>query len=294
MVAGPVLQSADDYANCLGAGGTWNCASCRRKDGSGGALPCDTIRKADYELTNTTEWDSWTAKTVGEKIVLPMHDLHRHKNISDYADCPDSLVTGQYWMLHSAGYDGIRGSGRCMSFTGERALRSSVESTSSFPFGAQEWGKKANQSLVSASLQKRGSRSGLPNKAIYAVLTKAGVGHPNDADEYHGYIALKRTVLYKHGNTTKADVSKTGYCIRCPTKVFASIESYKATDSEKKAFVNGCVSEAFDCTTGFLRAEYWCSTEEEHPTVRECPGRGQALCARLSGQVAFEYTLSVF
>ena len=24
MVAGPVLQSADDYANCLGAGGTWN------------------------------------------------------------------------------------------------------------------------------------------------------------------------------------------------------------------------------------------------------------------------------
>ena len=223
-------------------------------------------------------------------------------------------MTGQYWMLHSAGYDGIRGSGRCMSFTGERALRSSVESTSSFPFGAQEWGKKANQSLVSASLQKRGSRSGSPNKAIYAVLTKAGVGHPNDADEYHGYIALKRTVLYKHGNTTKADVSKvtvrpvlsaatatewdvcrqTGYCIRCPTKVFASIESYKATDSEKKAFVNGCVSEAFDCTTGFLRAEYWCSTEEEHPTVRECPGRGQALCARLSGQVAFEYTLSVF
>lgn len=88
-----------------------------------------------------------------------------------------------------------------MSFTQEHALRSSVESTSNFPFGTQEWGKKGNGT-------------------IYAVLTKAGVGHPTDADGNQGYIALKRTVLYKHGNITRAEASKV--IVQCAPCVLCS------------------------------------------------------------------------
>lgn len=43
------------------------------------------------------------------------------------------------------------------------------------------------------------------------MLTKASVGHPNEAKKDEGHIALKRIVQYEDGNATRADVMKVSF-----------------------------------------------------------------------------------
>lgn len=68
-----VLTGSDDFANCNSEGGAWQCASCREKDGSGGALPCDAY--------------------------------------SIYRKCPDSLVKGKAFFVN--GHNRSNGVGAC-------------------------------------------------------------------------------------------------------------------------------------------------------------------------------------
>ena len=79
--------------------------------------------------------------------------------------------------------------GECISFSHQRTLARSVPSTTHFKFGNTKWGVTGKGMIDN-------------------VLTKAAVGHPSKAPLREGWIALKRTVMYKLNGLAKGEVMK--------------------------------------------------------------------------------------
>merc|ERR1712086_421645 len=113
----------------------------------------------------------------------------------DYSQCPDDLHAGRYFDQ----------GGGCTSFGHDPKFTRTVRS-GHFPYEGNKWKKW----------------SGIK------VSTKYTVGHPQYSHPTEGFIMFKRVVFHKSGNTTKADVYKVGYCIRCPLIPFKKFGRHHA------------------------------------------------------------------
>merc|ERR1712086_1228622 len=106
-----------------------------------------------------------------------------------YSQCPDDLHAVRFFDQ----------GGGCISF-GRAMFYTKTVRNGHFPYEGNKWNKWKN----------RDHYDGFP------VSTKYDVGHAQYSHPTEGYIMFKRVVFHKSGNTTKADVYKVGYCIRCP------------------------------------------------------------------------------
>ena len=105
------------------------CAACRTKDGTGGALPCDAIKPGPRGNGG---------------------------NRGRVTECPDSLVSGKWFMMTD------KQQGECISFSHQRTLARSVPSTTRFKFGNTKWGV-TGKGMINTVLTK--AAVGHPSKA---------------------------------------------------------------------------------------------------------------------------------
>jgi len=248
-----VLGGPKDFKFCASHGGSAQCAACREKDGSGGALACDAARPAGK----------------------------RKRNL--YSSCPDSLHTGKVFFTNGGG------TGWCTSFWGINVIKGTTLSTTQFPFGDREWGQPAaGKAKIKSVLTKAGV--GHSHKAPLAsgyFWVKRLVEHTTDdgrkvADVMKkGYVVccpllpikyFERHVNRKFFGNSKAAIKK-GYGAERAIKlgylsedkklrtVFHQIWAAGATLREKWVFVKHCVEKAFDHNTQQLKAAYKCPTK---------------------------------
>ena len=131
-------------------------------------LPCDVVPKNHVKSS-----------------IFSVPQIHNPRPES-YQDCPDSLVTGKFFVQggeawgvedNSLGWDG---KARCESFSSPNSIHHTTLITKKFNYGLSgddNWG-----------------RTGAGT--IERVLTKPGVGHVHGASLHEGYIAFKRSVYH--------------------------------------------------------------------------------------------------
>lgn len=300
-----VLKRPADFKNCRSEGGSWNCARCRERDGSGGVLPCDAVPK--------------NCNTGCE-------------NKPSYQDCPDSLTAGKFFVQGGASL-GWDGKARCESFSDDNAIHRTTLVTKKFNYGLhgeQNWGRKG-AGAIDLVLTKPavGHVHGASLHEGY-IMFKRTVYHTGGkntelADVFKiGYcvrcplIPMEKFVQQSSkaskskkgsGNQQmessnadyfgdnpisnwygKAPAISYGFLSSDGTKraVFHSTRAQDATLTEKKVFVEECVMHAFD-KMGLLKNDYQCSTEVHTKN----PDRG-LWQADYSGAEAFKNQFSTF
>merc|ERR1712086_1004916 len=155
----------------------------RRKKKKASNKPMVLQRPKDFEncVSEGGPWNCARCREAdGTGGALPCGVPHPKR---DYSQCPDDLHAGRYFDQ----------GGGCTSFGHDPKFTRTVRS-GHFPYEGNKWKKW----------------SGIK------VSTKYTVGHPQYSHPTEGFIMFKRVVFHKSGNTTKADVYKVGYCIRCP------------------------------------------------------------------------------
>jgi len=131
---------------------------------------------------------------------LPCDWPHPYPNVRTYSQCPDDLsgaAVGFYvgWTRK-----------QCVGFGADlkHGGRTGFVRTEGFPYATPKY------------------------SGTFKASTKYSVGHPQWAHPTEGFIMFKRAVFHKSGNTTKADVYKVGYCIRCPLIPFKKFGRHHA------------------------------------------------------------------
>ena len=159
--------------------------------------------------------------------------------------CPDDkiMATRKFWRTGS--------SGSCTSLDHGTVLKGVATTTWNFPV-------LGNSSLV---------------------LTKAWVTHPSMADKRVGVVMFKRLVTHtctgarpsfcKKGDTV-ADVYKLSYCIKCinqttlqPQNVFKHTHSEFTTTLERKQFLEECLPNAVNASTGKIKTGFQCGDDDQ-------------------------------
>lgn len=303
-----VLKRPVDFKNCHSEGGSWNCARCRERDGSGGALPCDAIPKN----CNTGSC----------------------KNSPSYQDCPDSIATGKYFVQGGASI-GWDGKARCASFSADDSVHRTTLVTKKFNYGLHNdgnWGR-AGAGAIELVLTKSGVGHvhGAPLHEGYMML-KRTVYHTGDNKEQKAdvfkvghcircpLIPMEKFVVpldkskisksKKGSGKEEMEPSNAQYFGDHPVSswygknqavslgflssdgakraVFHSTKAEHASKAEKTVFVEECAMHAFD-QMGLLKKDYQCSTEIEKQGL----DRGLWL-PEFSGVEAFKHQFSSF